>query len=78
MNARQMQAALLRAESIERITIDIVDGRRFEWRLFSEGREIFAGKGDQAEVAGMLMATEVLINTELGVAESSLCLPALN
>lgn len=78
MSRKAMVAAVLNAESIERIEIEIVDGRRFVWRLFSEGKEVMAVDGDHAEVAAMLQASEVIINTELGVEGATLCQPALN
>lgn len=78
MSFEQMEEALLRADTIEKITIEFVEGRQFIWRVFSEGREIVTMQEEQHAVADMLQCCEVLINTELGVDESILRQPLLN
>lgn len=66
------------AGGIDQITIDVVEGG-FIWRLAKDGREIFrSGPDGPDQVAGMLQVSEVLLNTELGVAGERLCQPVLN
>ena len=51
----------------ERLQISIIAGTEFRWSLWSGGAEILAGLGDRYEVPGMVQATKILVNTELGV-----------
>ena len=53
--------------AIDRIDISIVAGCEFRWPLWSGSTEIFAVVADRDEVAGMLQASKILVNTELGV-----------
>lgn len=57
---------LLDGRRIDEIRIAILPGG-FVWKLFSGTEEIFAGQAGADQVAGMLLSTEVLMNTELGI-----------
>ena len=76
--AHQLEEALAAAGSVDSIRIDLQPDRTFVWRLYSAGEEIFAGTSGPEDVPGMLLSTEVLINTEFGIERRRLCLPAMN
>lgn len=76
-HGRTLYAALEAAGGVDRVTIDVTPAG-FAWRLSKGGREFFVADGDARQVASMLVATEGLLNTELGIAEPQLCRPALN
>jgi hypothetical protein len=69
--------ALDSSGQVDRVVIDIVPGG-FVWRLVNDGREIYAGEAPANQIAPMLRATEILLNTQLGIRGVQLCEPALN
>jgi hypothetical protein len=73
----QLAVALHAAGQVDRVVIDIIPGG-FVWRLSKGGEEIYAGESTAEQVAPMLRATEIVLNTELGIREAKLCEPALN
>lgn len=78
LTERQLDAALAGMDHLERIEIEVIDGG-FHWRMLGDGgREIVAGVAGAEQVAPMLQVTEILLNTELGIRDARLCLPALN
>lgn len=75
---KEPDEAIMGLRHLERVTID-VESNGFIWRLVGDGgQEIVAARGDAGQIADMLLVTEVLLNTELGVRESRLILPVLN
>lgn len=64
-------------ETIDRITIDLEDGR-FVWRLHSQGREVTSVSGRPADVRSMIRSTETLMNAELGITDDPIRNPSLN
>ena len=60
---------LMQAEHIERIIIDFTEAPgEFVFRVDADGETgIFETTGDARQIAGMLLATKILVNTELGV-----------
>jgi hypothetical protein len=72
MTAQQFTAegcrlhAAIADRRIDEVRIAIVPGG-FIWRLFSGTDEVYSGPADRYQVASMLQATEMLINTELGI-----------
>ena len=74
----EFEEAIMGLRRLERVTID-VEPNGFIWRLIGDGgQDVVAAPGDADQIAGMLMATEILLNTELGIRESRLMLPELN
>jgi hypothetical protein len=74
----EFEEAIMGLRHLERVTID-VEPNGFTWRLIGDGgQEVVVSLGDADQLAGMLLATEVLLNTELGIRESRLMLPELN
>jgi hypothetical protein len=69
-NGASLQAAIA-GRRIDEIRIAIVPGG-FVWKLFSGSEEIYAGPARGDQVAGMLQATEILVNTELGIPSTQL------
>jgi hypothetical protein len=76
MVAEQLSQALA-GRHVDEIRIAVVPGG-FVWRLFSGSEEIFSGPAGTDQIPGMLQATEILINTELGVPGRRLARPGLN
>lgn len=75
--APTLDELLASVESIDRITIDLENGR-FVWRLHSAGRQVASVSGRQADVPSMIRSTAALVNCELGIADDSSCDPSLN
>lgn len=71
---------LASVEKIDRVTIEITSPGRFVWRLHSADREVAAVAGKPSDLPSMLISTEVLLNAEMGIADTSLCRhhPTLN
>lgn len=76
-NREEYEQALASVEHVDAIKIEVAGGE-FIWRLYSAGKEFFAGRAGPDQVADMLQATEMLINIEFGVRRRQLCRPALN
>lgn len=76
MIAEEFEAALSTARDITRIQIDIVAADRFRWTLYEDDREVYCDEGDRQEIAAMLTASEMLVNTMLGVPPGRVCLHA--
>ena len=79
MPAPTLEELLASVEVIDHISIDIEDGRRFIWRIYSEGREVAAIAGLAANVPSMIRSTRVLVDAGLGIPEDdSTADPSLN
>ena len=77
LSQEELDQAICGMERLERVTIELVPGG-FLWKLHGDGREVLAGFSGPEQLADMLQVTEVLINTEFGIAGERLCQPALN
>jgi len=77
MPAPTLDELIARVESIDRITIDLENGR-FVWRLHHAGREVTSISGRAADVPSMIRSTETLVNCELGITDDASCDPSLN
>lgn len=77
MPAPTLDQLLASVETIDRITIDLENGR-FVWRLHSAGREVTSISGRAADIPSMIRSTETLVNCELGVTDNASCDPSLN
>lgn len=69
--------ALQSAGQVDQVVIDIVPGG-FVWRLTRGGVEVYESVSSADQIAPMLRATEIIMNTELGIERPQLCQPALN
>lgn len=77
MPAPTLDELLASVETIDRITIDLENGR-FVWRLHAAGREVTSISGHAADVPSMIRSTETLVNCELGITDDGHCDPSLN
>ena len=76
-NREEFERALAGIDHIDGIHIELGAGQ-FVWRLLADGQERFAARATPDQVAGMLQATEMLMNAEFGTSRRELVRPAFN
>lgn len=80
MQRAELVRRLMEAQHIERIVIDFTEAPgEFVFRVDADGKAgLFETSGDADQVEGMLLATKILVNTELGVPLPELSASHLN
>ena len=80
MTDRELETALCQENrDITRIEIEIVGPNKFRWTLLDGDLKVFTATGDCGEISAMIVCSEILVNSMLGVPPSrERCRPSLN